>query len=109
MCPFEFRATPMPSPRYKFGGSFRKLGTESYGISGVDAYAPPRARGTPWAKRGPAKSRTTTTQHNSEHLLIETSAKNPLISGSDRSVPKNLRRLPGKFQLNDPDQEAGNY
>src|SRR5262249_20344505 len=33
--PFELVATPMPSPRYKSVGSFRKSGTESYGISGT--------------------------------------------------------------------------
>src|SRR5450759_5610330 len=35
MCPLELVATPMPSPRYKFGGSFRKFGADSNGISGT--------------------------------------------------------------------------
>ena len=29
MCPLELVATPMPSPMYRFGGIFRKFGTES--------------------------------------------------------------------------------
>src|SRR6185437_4074991 len=37
--PFEFVATPMPSPRYKPVGSFRKLGTESNAICGAVAKA----------------------------------------------------------------------
>src|SRR5690348_16094065 len=35
MCPLELVATPMPSPRYRLGGSFRKFGAESKGISGT--------------------------------------------------------------------------
>src|SRR5260370_13102070 len=35
MCPLEFTATPAASPRYKSLGSFRRLGTDSYGISGT--------------------------------------------------------------------------
>src|ERR1700730_774677 len=34
MCPLELTATPEASPRYMSGGSFRKFGTESNGISG---------------------------------------------------------------------------
>src|SRR5665647_3802003 len=35
MCPLESVATPMPSPRYRFGGSLRKSGADSNGISGT--------------------------------------------------------------------------
>jgi hypothetical protein len=34
-CPFEFTATPGTSPKCKPGGSFRKSGTDSKGISGT--------------------------------------------------------------------------
>src|SRR5690242_14220521 len=33
-CPFEFTATPAPSPKFRSGGSLKKFGTESNGISG---------------------------------------------------------------------------
>src|SRR5207245_10168068 len=36
MCTFEFTATPAPSPKLMSGGSLKKLGTDSYGISGTD-------------------------------------------------------------------------
>src|SRR5262245_37387636 len=39
MCPFELTATPATSPRCMSGGSFKRLGTESYGISGGDCCA----------------------------------------------------------------------
>src|ERR1039458_8231340 len=35
MCPLELVATPMPSPRCRLGGSFRKFGADSNGISGT--------------------------------------------------------------------------
>src|SRR5450756_2120876 len=35
MCPLELVATPMPSPRYKFGGSLRKSDADSKAISGT--------------------------------------------------------------------------
>src|ERR1035438_10051066 len=35
MCPLEFVATPMPSPRYRLGGNFRKFGADSNGIWGT--------------------------------------------------------------------------
>src|SRR5712671_5818535 len=35
MCPLELTATPEASPRCISGGSFRKFGTESKGISGA--------------------------------------------------------------------------
>src|ERR1700730_9354177 len=39
MCPLELTATPETSPRYKFSGSFSRLGTESNGISGAASWA----------------------------------------------------------------------
>src|SRR2546426_5382355 len=36
MCPFELTATPDASPKCKSGGSLKKFGTESNGISGTD-------------------------------------------------------------------------
>src|SRR5664279_1754088 len=35
MCPLELVATPMPSPRYRLGGIFRKFGADSNGIWGT--------------------------------------------------------------------------
>src|ERR1035441_10322458 len=35
MCPLELVATPMPSPRCRLGGSLRKSGADSNGISGT--------------------------------------------------------------------------
>src|SRR5258708_28844018 len=35
MCPLEWAGTATAAPKYRPGGSFRKLGTESYGISGT--------------------------------------------------------------------------
>src|SRR5262245_25108393 len=35
MCPFEFVATPMPSPMYTLGGIFMKSRTTSYLMSGA--------------------------------------------------------------------------
>src|SRR5262252_9289353 len=39
MCPFEFTATPLASPKCRSGGSLKKLGTESNGISGTACWA----------------------------------------------------------------------
>src|SRR3954452_6376825 len=39
--PLEFTATPAASPRCRSGGSFRKFGTESYGIEGAGCPALP--------------------------------------------------------------------
>ncbi len=39
MWPLEFNATPDTSPRYRSGGSFRRFGTESKGISGTASCA----------------------------------------------------------------------
>ena len=51
MWPFEFSATPSASPRFMVGGYFRKLGTDTKGISGASrvwapAGAAPRASAT---------------------------------------------------------------
>src|SRR5215510_583990 len=38
-CPFEFTATPATSPKFITGGSLKKSGTESKGMSGTAAGA----------------------------------------------------------------------
>src|SRR5436309_8830387 len=54
----------MPSPRYKFCGSFRKFGTESYGISGAVSNAFARGGTFCCAKRGIAASTSTARNPN---------------------------------------------
>src|SRR5262245_41635644 len=74
MCPFELRATPMPSPRYRLGGMVRKFGTDSYGISGAVAYAVARG-GTCWADVGTARITLARAKANPMKRFIAASVK----------------------------------
>src|SRR5215510_3455987 len=74
MCPFELRATPMPSPRYRFGGIVRKFGTDSYGMSGAVANAVARG-GTCWADVGTARITLARASENPMKRFIAASVK----------------------------------
>src|SRR5258708_113494 len=72
----------MPSPRYRFGGSFKKLGAESNGISGtfcafalafICAGVSPAVWVCARAKVARANSRTTAAKQNCRSLVISTS------------------------------------
>src|SRR5580765_1773798 len=84
MWPLELVATPMPSPRKRLGGSLRKLGADSKGISGTFwAFA------LVCASRGAAE-RSIATQQTLRHRFID---RPP---GSRASILQNLA-VEGEF------------
>src|SRR5207249_12020993 len=66
----------MPSPRYKFCGSFRKFGTVSYGRSGAVSNAFARGGTFCCANRGIAANTSTATKPNLNARFIEAPLEN---------------------------------
>src|SRR6266853_914523 len=114
----------MPSPRYRFGGSFKKLGAESNGISGtfcafalafICADVSPAVWVCARAKFARANSRTTAAKQNCRSLFISTSftqsaERDSIIRvGRSPSSPPILahRRRPGSAIRNQKGFEQG--
>src|SRR5262249_1899678 len=81
MWPFEFVATPTDSPRYSPGGSFRKFGTEVYGISGTFC-----ALAFCWARAGAAHSIRAAAETSARQRVIGFSRDVSLVVGSARNL-----------------------
>src|SRR5688500_15335069 len=94
--PFELVAMPMPSPRYRSGGSLKKFGTDVWGMIGTfSAFA------LVWAKAGPPPRSATIATQDARHCLIETSgktcvtrSKQPIPAGPNVQRGVALRRQP---------------